>query len=204
MIHSRKEKRYKCTCCGKTFSERAGTAVNGIKKSPELFTQVTTLMAHGCPRQAVVAAFDLDERTVADWQQKAGLHCQRVQEHLLSEHPLDLQQVQADEIKVNSQVGALWVALAVMVAPRFWLCGAVRSKRDMDLIQSLMDQVHRVALCRPLLMAVDGLVSYIKATRRSFRSLLHIGKLGRPRLIAWPGHRHCAGRQASYEEDFLD
>ena len=72
IVHSQKEKRYRCTCCGKTFSERSGTAVYGIKKPVELFVQVTTLLAHGCPVQAIVAAFELDERTVASWQQKAG------------------------------------------------------------------------------------------------------------------------------------
>ena len=29
--------------------------------------QVVTLLAYGCPCQAIVAAFDLDERTVRDW-----------------------------------------------------------------------------------------------------------------------------------------
>jgi hypothetical protein len=28
---------------------------------------VVTLLAHGCPVQAIVAAFGFDERTVADW-----------------------------------------------------------------------------------------------------------------------------------------
>ena len=82
VIHSRKERRYKCTCCQKTFSERRGTAVFGIKKSVTLFVQVTTLLAHGCPLQAIVAAFELDERTVAEWQRKAGAHCQQVHQHL--------------------------------------------------------------------------------------------------------------------------
>ena len=76
-VHSRKEKRYRCRCCGKTFSERSGTAMYGIKKPDDLFVQVTTLLAYGCPPQAIVAAFELDERTVGDWHQKAGNHCQQ-------------------------------------------------------------------------------------------------------------------------------
>ncbi len=185
IIHSRKEKRYKCTCCGKTFSERVGTAAYAIKKPIDLFVQVTTLLAYGCPIQAVVAAFGLDERTVADWQQKAGAHCQQVHEHVLSQQPIDLQQVQADEIKVKSQRGTLWVALAMMVSTRLWLGGVVSAKRDLRLVQNLMQQVRCVALCRPLLIAVDGFVSYIKATHRNFRSPLLTGEKGRPRLIAW-------------------
>ena len=186
LIHSRKEKRYRCRCCGKTFGERVGTAVYGLKKPVEQFVQVTTLLAHGCPVQAIVAAFALDERTVADWQQKAGVHCQQVHEHVLSQQPLDLQQVQADEIKVKSQNGSLWLALALMVSTRLWLGGTVSAKRDLALVQSLMHQVRRVALCRPLLIAVDGFVSYIKATHLSFRSPLPTGEKGRPRVVAWP------------------
>ena len=36
---------------------------------------VATLIAYGCPLQAIVAAFHLDERTVMDWQERAGRHC---------------------------------------------------------------------------------------------------------------------------------
>lgn len=185
IVHSRKEKRYRCTCCRKTFSERHGTAVYGIKKRAELFVQVTTLLAHGCPVQAIVAAFELDERTVASWQQKAGHHCQKVHVELVQQQRLDLQHVQADEIKVKRQFGPLWMALAIMVSTRLWLGGVVSEKRDMQLIQNLVEQVRLMALCRPLLFAVDGLVSYVKAVQLSFRSPLHTGKPGRPHMIAW-------------------
>lgn len=186
IVHHRKEKRYRCTCCGKTFSERRGTAMYGIKKSVDLFVQVTTLLAYGCPLQAIVAAFDLDERTVAAWQQKAGDHCQQVHRELVQQQHMDLQHVQADEIKVKSQSGSLWMALVIMVPTRLWLGGVVSEKRDMQLIRTLVDQVRMMALCRPLLFAVDGLVSYVKAVQQSFRTPLHAGKQGRPRLIAWP------------------
>ena len=185
IVHSRKEKRYRCTCCRKTFSERHGTAVFGIKKRAELFVQVTTLLAHGCPVQAIVAAFELDERTVASWQQKAGHHCQKVHVEHVQQQCWDLQHVQADEIKVKSQFGPLWMALAIMVSTRLWLGGVVSEKRDMQLIQNLVAQVRMMALCRPLLFAVDGLASYVKAVQLSFRSPLHTGKPGRPHMIAW-------------------
>lgn len=74
VIHSRKQTRYKCTCCGRTFSETHGTSVYRLKKPAELFVLVVTLLAHGCPVQAIVAAFGLDERTVSAWLHKAGGH----------------------------------------------------------------------------------------------------------------------------------
>ena len=66
---------------------------------------VLTLLSHGCPTQAIVAAFGLDERTVARWLAGAGQHCQRVHEHLVEQGQRDLQHVQADELWVK-QVGA--------------------------------------------------------------------------------------------------
>src|SRR2546421_4172033 len=66
--HGRKRPRCKCKTCGKTFSERTGTALEGIHKPEEEFIKVITLLANGCPIQAIVRAFELDERTVVDWQ----------------------------------------------------------------------------------------------------------------------------------------
>src|SRR2546430_10059107 len=62
--HGRKRPRCKCKTCGKTFSARTGTALEGIHKPEEEFIKVITLLANGCPIQAIVRAFELDERTV--------------------------------------------------------------------------------------------------------------------------------------------
>jgi transposase-like protein len=48
-------------------------------------TTVLTLLSHGCPTQVIVAAFGLDERTVAAWLTRAGQHCQRVHQHLVQQ-----------------------------------------------------------------------------------------------------------------------
>ena len=78
MIHSQKERRYRCKRCKKTFSETKGTALYRIHKPHELVATVVTLLAYGCPLQAVVAAFGLDERTVARWQRESGHQCRRL------------------------------------------------------------------------------------------------------------------------------
>lgn len=187
VIHSQRERRYQCTCCGKTFSESKGTAVYGLKKPVALFFTVVTLLAHGCPVQAVVAAYGLDERTVAAWLLKAGQHGQAVHEQVIGGSQLALGQVQADEIQVKTQRGALWLALALMVSTRLWLGGTISPRRDLALIMRLAAQVRAVALCRPLLLAVDGFSAYVKAFLRAFRSPLHSGRRGAPRLLPWPG-----------------
>ena len=66
---------------------------------------MVTFFGYGCLVQAIVHAFDLDERTVRSWHERAGQHCQAVHEKLAEQQHLDLQQVQADEIKVKAQDG---------------------------------------------------------------------------------------------------
>ena len=53
-IHSRKDKRFICTECHKTFSATKGTAFYRLRTSAETVTLVVTLLAHGCPLQAIV------------------------------------------------------------------------------------------------------------------------------------------------------
>lgn len=185
VCHSRKEKRCKCKTCGKTFSVRKGTTLYNLKKDAELFVMVVTLLAFGCPVQAIVHAMGLDERTVRSWWLKSGKQSERVHESVIGQSQLDLVHVQADEIKVKTRGGTIWMALAMMVSSRLWLGGAVSSKRDSDLIERLVVKIRQVALCRELLLAVDGLSSYVKAFQKAFRSPHRTGKLGRPRLISW-------------------
>lgn len=187
IVHSRKEKRCFCTVCQKSFAVTKGTLFYRLRTDPKVVICVIVLLAYGCPLQAIVKAFGLDERTIKSWWQRAGQQCEAVHEQLIGQSQMDLQHVQADEIKAKIQGGSLWLAMAIMVPTRLWLGGVVSQKRDLALIQSLADRIRAIALCRPLLLAVDGLPSYPKAFHRAFRSNLpRLGKKGRPHLYAWP------------------
>jgi transposase-like protein len=187
-IHNQKEERYICHECKQTFAATKGTIFYRLRTDPKIVLQVITLQAYGCPIQAIVQAFGLDERTVQDWWQRAGKHCQKVHEHKVERAQLDLQQVQADEIKVKTFFGYIWMALAIMVSTRLWLGGAISPHRDLDLIQALANKIRNMALCRPLLLAADGLASYVTAFRNAFRTALprRRGEKGRPQLVSWP------------------
>ena len=76
-IHSQRERRYHCKRCGQTFSATKGTALYRAHLPHDRVVQMVTLLAHGCPPQAIVAAFGLDERTVARYQAEAGAQCRR-------------------------------------------------------------------------------------------------------------------------------
>ena len=185
--HSLKDKRCMCDVCEQTFATTRGTIFYRLRSDPQLVMWVIVLLAYGCPIQAIVKAFGLDERTVCDWHRRAGQHCQQVHEYLVESRQQDLEQVQADEIKVKTQKGTFWMALAIWVSTRLWMGGVVSAQRDLNLIQALADKVRSMALCRPLLLAVDGLASYVSAFRHAFRSKLPRleAELGRCKLVAW-------------------
>ena len=185
-VHSQRGRRYRCAVCGRTFTATAGTATYRLHHPLAVFVRVVTLLAYGCPPAAIVAAFGLDERTVAAWQRRAGAQCERVHDALVLQ-PRDLGQVQADEIRVKRQGGIVWLALALAAPSRLWLGGVVSAQRDGELARALIALVRRAAARGALLWSVDGWRPYVQAVTRAFRDPVRTGTRGRPRLVGWPG-----------------
>src|SRR5438876_12198693 len=186
--HGKKRARYRCKTCGKTFSAQAGTMFEGLRKPKTVMVIVVTLLAYGCPIQAIVQAFSLDERTVASWRDRAGKHCHQVHEALVQQEQLDLVHVQADEIRVKGYKMIAWMGLAMMVSTRLWLGGVVSLTRDRSLADRLLAQVR--ACCQPLralLVCTDGWNAYPGSIRRAFREKVKqtVGR-GRACLQVWP------------------
>jgi transposase-like protein len=185
-VHSIKERRYKCHGCGTTFAETTGTPLFGLKHPLWIVSVVLALLACGCPIPAVVFAFGVDERTVADWQHKGCQHARQIQAQVVCQGQIDVGQVQADELYTKTQAGPVWVATAMTVFSRLWLWGAINWERDTALVQPVIEQVRAAAQPgRPILFAVDGFTAYVTSIRKVFRDPLHTGKPGRPRLVVW-------------------
>ena len=186
-IHSQKERRYLCRQCQRTFAARKGTTFYRLRTAEETVTLVISLLANGCPVQAVVVAFGLDERTVQGWHTRAGQQSRQVHQQLV-EQPRDLGQVQADELWVKLQGLKAWMAMALQVSTRLWLGGVVARQRDRALIEQLVRTIRACALPRPLLICVDGLATYVHAIQRVFRNPLPRNRRrGRCRLQPWRG-----------------
>jgi transposase-like protein len=186
-VHSRADRRYKCTTCGRTFTATRGTPYYRKRTAHDVITTVLSLLTHGCPTQAIVAAFGFDERTVAAWQRQAGRHCQLVHAHVVQRGQVDRQHVQADELWIKMVGRRVWMALAIAVPSRLWLGGVLSPRRDLALITTLVQTVRSCALSLAILVCVDGLASYVTAFRRVVRNPVRTGRAGRPRLEAIPG-----------------
>src|SRR5712691_997432 len=167
---------------------QAGTMFEGLRKPKALSVMVVTLLAYGCPIQAIVQAFGLDERTVASWRDRAGNHCQEVHQAVVQQGQLDLVHVQADEIRVKGCKMIAWMGLAMMVSTRLWLGGVVSLTRDRGLADRLLAQVR--ACCQPLralLICTDGWNAYPGSIRRAFREKVkETAGGGRACLRVWP------------------
>jgi len=160
----------------------------GLRKPTALIVIVVTLLAYGCPVQAIVHAFGVDERTVASWRERAGKHCEQVHRALVEQGKLDLVHVQADEIRVKGHKMIAWMGLALMVSTRLWLAGTVSVTRDRMLAERLIQQVRACAAAmRPLLVCTDGWAAYPGSIRRAFREKVkaRAGR-GRAHLCGWP------------------
>jgi transposase-like protein len=185
-VHSHAEQRFRCTTCGQTFAASRNTPFYRLHKPVELATVVLTLLTHGCPLQAVVAAFGLDERTVAAWQLKAGRHAQRFHQLHVQQGRVEAQHVQADELWVKMVGRKLWLALALAVPTRLWLGGVLSRRRDGRLITTLVTMVRSCLKSLAILVCVDGLASYVRAFVSVFRHKVQ-GPRGRPRLVVEAG-----------------
>jgi len=159
----------------------------GLKYPHWLVIAVLTLLAYGCPIQAIVAAFGLDERTVSDWHERAGRHAKVVQERLVCQGQIEMGQVQGDEMYIKTQYGTVWLATAISVFSRLLIWGAVSPERNSSLITQVVEKVKEAAVPQqPILWATDGYSAWKGAILKVFREPLHTGKLGRPQLVLWP------------------
>jgi IS1 family transposase len=161
--------------------------MEGLRTEEETVTRVVTLLSYGCPLQAIVHAFDLDERTVAEWQKRAGEHCEKVHHAIVEQGHVKSQHIQADEIRARGRKMIIWMAFAIDVGTRLWMAGAVSTSRDRRLIDCLLQHVR--ACCQfvqGLLVCTDGFAAYPHSIMRAFREKVKttVGR-GRCRLEVW-------------------
>ena len=149
---------------------------------------VLGLLADGYPLQAIVHVFQLDERTVAAWRDRAGQQCQRLQHAVVQQGKLSLTHVQTDEIRIKGKRGILWMGLVMEVSSRLWLAGVVQHTRDRILADRFLRMVRRCASeASQLLICVDGWSAYPNAILRAFTQQVKEGLLeDRAQIQVWP------------------
>ncbi len=151
------------------------------------------LLAHGCPLQAIVAVFGLDERTVAARARTAGRHAQAVHRELRAPGAVARCHVQADERWVKRRGHVVWVATAIEAPTRRWLGAAVARPRDAALIARPAAPVVACAASGAFLLCVDGFHADGGVFRAALRTPRRTGRRGRPRLVLPDGLQLAQG-----------
>ena len=81
----------------------------------------------------------------------------------------------------------VWIAMAMDVASRLWLAGAVSKKRDKPLIMKLVQNVLNCLKNWNFLVCSDGLSTYVSVFKSMCSWLVYTGRPGRPKRHTVPG-----------------
>jgi IS1 family transposase len=160
-----------------------------LRKPKALIVIVVTLVAYGCPIQAIVHAFGLDSLHGGKLARSSGEALEGGSIRLWCNRSTWIWcKGLADEIRVKGCKMVAWMGLAMMVSTRLWLGGVVSLTRDRGLADQLLTQVR--ACCQPLcalLVCTDGWKAYPGSIRRAFREKVKetVGR-GRASLRVWP------------------
>ena len=185
--HRQTEQRYRCPSCGHPCAATTATPFSRLRTAADVVTRVLTLRSQGCPTQAIVAAFGVNERPVAAWVTRAGQPCPRVPQHVVQHGQVDLPHVPADELWVKLVGRRVWMAMAMAVPSRLGLGGVISPPRDLVLITTLVPWVRACGHSLAMLVGVDGLASDVTAFLHVFRDPGHTGHRGRPRVVLEEG-----------------
>lgn len=181
IVHSKRDNRFYCKECKRTFSGRKGTLFYRRKLDEATIVLIVGLLSYGCPASAIEQAFRIDGRTVRSLESGAGEHCKRVHEHSV-EKPLQHTQIQVDEMWAKLCGAIVWIAMAISVDTRLWLGASVGHKRNRKLINSILSTI-KCCVIGSCLIVTDGFSAYIQATRKAFSTKVpRKGKPGRCRL----------------------
>jgi len=184
-VHRRQEARSRCTGCEKTFSARRGTMFSWKKTPVDMLVLVVTLLAHGCPVRALVAAGGVKAETVRTGAAEAGVHGAQGHRHLVLGACWSVRHGHADARRVRVQTGMVGMAMALMVSTRLWVGGVVSAQRDTGRMRQRADRVRACARPGALRVAVDGLAASVTAFRCAVRSKAPRKGPRRPHLARW-------------------
>jgi hypothetical protein len=186
-VPSQTEPHYRWTSGRQTVAATQGTPLYRLRTAAELGTVVLPLRSHGCPIQALVAAFGVEERPVAAGRMRAGQHGQQVHRPVVQPGQVALPHVQADELWVKLVGGRVGLAMALAVPARRGLGGVLSPRRDLLLSTPLVQLIRTGGGSLAILGGVDGLASSVTAVLRVFRHPVRTGRRGRPRLVLEAG-----------------
>lgn len=87
--------RYRCKCCGRTFTETVGTVFYRRQTSRETILETLALLAEGVRISSLARAKGIKEDTILDWLRAAGRQAAALEEALLKDYRISQAQLDA-------------------------------------------------------------------------------------------------------------
>jgi transposase-like protein len=87
--------RYRCTTCGKTFSENTGTIFYNKHTPAEEIIETLALIAEGSRVASLSRVKGYKEETIRNWLQQAAEHAEHIEDALMSEYEIERGQIDA-------------------------------------------------------------------------------------------------------------
>lgn len=87
--------RYRCTSCGRTFTETAGTVFFRKHAAEKDILEILVLLAEGSRISSLSRAKGFKEDTILSWLRDAAKHAERVEEILMARYRVERAQLDA-------------------------------------------------------------------------------------------------------------
>ena len=87
--------RYRCTSCGRTFTETTGTVFFRKHASEKDILETLVLLAEGSRISSLSRAKGFKEDTILGWLRDAAKHCEQVEEVLMARYQVERAQLDA-------------------------------------------------------------------------------------------------------------
>lgn len=152
--------RFKCNGCRRTFNERTGTALAGLKTPPREVEKVLKALDEGMGFLGVERTFKHGEATVLKWLLRAGEHAKRVLETVL--RGINAAFVQFDELKTwyGRKKRELWFWKSLECKNKVWLALHDSDTRTEDDCRSFLRKTARTLEKAPRGASSDCLQLY--------------------------------------------
>jgi transposase-like protein len=95
--------RYRCTTCGRTFSENTGTVFYNKHTPAREIIETLALVAEGSRVASLSRVKGFKEDTIRNWLRQAAAHAEQIEDVLMSEYQIE-----------RGQLDALWSYVAFL------------------------------------------------------------------------------------------
>jgi len=155
-----RRRRFRCKCCGQTFSSTAGTPYYRLKKSRKDSDDVALMSVEGVSKPSISRIKEFSWNTVARWQELAAQYAGRFNDLQLKNFALI--ELQANELCtfVDKKKHQRWLLITLEVWSRLWVSMASGRRSHRNVRRLLLDTIGRARISQQFLFTTDGFKPY--------------------------------------------